>query len=467
MNDIGLIGIGVMGKSLTLNMEDKGYNISVYNYTPEETKSFMENEANGKNISGFYDIKPFVNSLKKPRKIFMMITAGAPVDGMIKELIPYLEKGDLVMDGGNTYFHDTTRRIKELRERGVLYLGIGVSGGEAGALNGPSLMPGGSREAYDLVRDILLKIAARTDAGPCCAYIGNGAAGHFVKMLHNGIEYALMQAMSEVYDILRGVLKLSSKEIGEILEKWNRGKLESYLMEISYKIMNHMDEETGKPTVEMILDKAGQKGTGKWTAQTSLDLGVPVPSLTAAVEARAMSFFKEERLRLSRYVNKNYPITQYNKEMLVGQLENSLLFTNFIIFSQGLWLMAEASKEYGFEINLAEVLRIWKGGCIIRSKMLDYFIQLINENCENANLLNSKKSMEFLINKLESIKNVTNIAKDFYIPTLVQNTALDYFFSMAAENLPANFIQAQRDFFGAHTYNRIDKEGIFHTSNWE
>lgn len=467
MNDIGLIGLGVMGKSLSLNIEDKGFGISVYNYTSLETKKFIENEAKDKNISGFYDIEAFVNSLKKPRKIFLMITAGAPVDETIQKLVPFLDKGDLVMDGGNTYFHDTARRIKELEEKGILYLGVGVSGGEAGALNGPSIMPGGSREAYELTKDILVEIAAQTESGPCCTYVGNGAAGHFVKMLHNGIEYAMMQAMSEVYDILRNVLKLSAEEIGDIFEEWNNGELNSYLMEIAYKIMRHRDEETGKPIVEMILDKAGQKGTGKWTAQTSLELGIPAPSLTAAVEGRVISFFKEERTILSKYAAWKSPEASLNKEKLIEKLGNSLLFTNFIIFSQGLWLMAEASKEYNFDVNISEVLKIWKGGCIIRAKMLDDFIKIIDENTENANLLNSKKSMEFLIGKLDSVKDVTNIAKEFNIPALVQNTALDYFFSMAAENLPANFIQAQRDFFGAHTYNRIDKEGIFHTSNWE
>lgn len=467
MNDIGLIGLGVMGKSLALNIEDKAFDISVYNYIPEETRAFMENEAKGKNISDFYDLESFVNSLKKPRKIFLMITAGNPVDQMIEKLTPLLQRGDLIMDGGNTYFHDTARRIKELKEKEILYLGIGVSGGEAGALKGPSIMPGGSMEAYALVKDIMLKIAAQTEAGPCCTYVGNGAAGHFVKMLHNGIEYAMMQAISEVYDILRNVLKLSSEEIGRIFEKWNKGELNSYLMEISYKIMRHQDNETGKPTVEIILDKAGQKGTGKWTAQTALDLGIPTPSLNAAVESRDISFFKEERTSLSKSFQKKCPEASYDKEKLVDELENSLLFTNFIIFSQGLWLMDEASKEYDFNINPSEILKIWKGGCIIRAKMLNFLREIFDENNKNVNLLNNKKSMEFLMEKLESVKKVTNIAKDFSIPVLVQNTALDYFYSTVAENLPANLIQAQRDFFGAHTYKRIDKEGIFHTSDWE
>lgn len=467
MKDIALVGLGVMGKSLALNMESKGYNISVYNYTPKETRDFMENEAKGKNITPFYDIEGLAKSLKRPKKIFLMITAGNPVDSMIEKLTPFLDKGDLIMDGGNTYFHDTERRIEELKGKGILYLGVGVSGGEAGALNGPSLMPGGSKEAYDLVKDILLKIAAQTEAGPCCTYVGNGAAGHFVKMLHNGIEYGMMQALAEAYHILRDVLKLSSEGIGEVFENWNKGELNSFLTEIAYKIMKHKDEETGKPTVELILDKAGQKGTGKWTSQTSLDLGIPTPSLSAAVEGRVVSFFKDQRISLSKYLVKNCPKTVCDKDKLIKELENSLAFTNFILFSQGLWLIAEASKEYNFDIDLSEVLKIWKGGCIIRAKMLDSFRTIIDENKENINLLNNKKSIEYLAEKLESIKYVTNVAKDFYIPVLVQNTALDYFYSMVTENLPANFIQAQRDFFGAHTYKRNDKEGIFHTINWE
>ena len=466
MNDIGLIGLGVMGKSLVLNVEDKGYSISAYNYTPNETKDLMENEGKGKNISAFYDIESFIKSIRKPRRIFLMITAGKPVDSMIEKLVPLLDKGDLIMDGGNSYFHDTTRRNNELKEKGIGYLGIGVSGGESGALNGPSLMPGGSREAYDLVKDILLKIAAKTEAGPCCTYIGNGSAGHFVKMIHNGIEYGMMQAISEVYDIMRKSLSLSAEEIGDIFETWNSGELNSFLMEISYKVMRCKDEKTARPLVDLILDKAGQKGTGKWTAQTSLDLGIPTPSLTVAVEERVISFFKENRVNLSGKINKKYPEASYDKDKIVEELKDSLLFSNFILFSQGLWLMAEASNTYNYDVNISEVLKTWKGGCIIRCKMLDYFKEIIDEDNNNVNLLNNQMSLDFLMEKLDSIRDITNIAKDFYVPVIVHNTALDYFHSMVEENLPANLIQAQRDFFGAHTYERIDEEGIFHTKNW-
>lgn len=466
MKDIGLLGMGVMGQSLALNIANKGFSVSVFNITPDETKRFVDNRVNSDDILPCYDIKSFVGSLSKPRKIFLMIKAGEPVDCMIHELLPYLEKGDLIIDGGNSYFKDTTRRINELRDKGILYLGVGVSGGESGALNGPSLMPGGSKEAYDLVKDILIKVAAQTEAGPCCTFIGNDSAGHFVKMIHNGIEYGIMQGLSEVYDILRKVLKLSSEEIGNIFEKWNKGDLNSFLMEISYKLMKHKDKTTGIPTVELILDKAGQKGTGKWTAETALNLGIPVPSLTAAVEGRVLSFFKEDRIKLSNKIVKDYSDISLNKEKIIDDLEKALLFSNFMLFSQGLWLMSEASEVYNYNINLSEVLKIWKNGCIIRANMLDFYRETVGEDGLNANLLYNDKSISFVMDKLEAVKNTTSIAKEFFIATPVHSTSLDYFFGLIEENLPANLIQAQRDFFGAHTYNRVDKEGVFHT-NWE
>lgn len=466
MNEIGLIGLAVMGQNLALNIARKGYSVSVFNRTPEKTQEFMQNKVKDEQIKPYYDTKSFVASLKRPRKIILMVKAGKPVDDVIEELIPYLDKGDLIIDGGNSYFKDTSRRIKELEEKGILYLGMGVSGGEAGALHGPSLMPGGTYEAYEMVKDVLLKIAAQTESGPCCTYVGNDSAGHFVKMVHNGIEYAIMQAIAEVYEVMRKILRLSPEEIGEIFEKWNNGELNSFLMEISYKIMKYKDKETGKYLVDLILDEAEQKGTGKWTSQTSLDLGIPTPSLNLAVEARSLSFFKEERVQLAKRVTKIYPEIDIDKEKIIKDLENALLFSVFTSFSQGLWLISEASKVFEYNIDLSEVLRIWKGGCIIRAKILDFLRDIIKENKENVNLLNSEKALSFLMDKIDSIKYITNLAKDFYLPTLVLNSSLDYFLSMIEKNLPANLIQAQRDFFGAHTYRRIDKEGIFHTE-WE
>jgi 6-phosphogluconate dehydrogenase len=466
MNDIGLIGLAVMGQNLALNIARKGYSVSVYNRTSERTKEFIENKVKEEKIFPYYDIKSFAESLNKPRKIILMVKAGKPVDDMINELLPYLEKGDLIIDGGNSYFGDTSRRIEELKDKGILYLGMGVSGGEYGALYGPSLMPGGTKEAYNLVEDILLKISAQTELGPCCTYVGNGSAGHFVKMVHNGIEYAIMQAIAEIYDFLRKVLNLSSNEIACIFEEWNRGELNSYLMEISYKIMRFKDYETGKNLVELILDEAEQKGTGKWTAQTSLDLGIPTPSLNIAVEARIMSYFKKERVKLSKWVKKIYPKIFFDKDKVIEDLKRSLLFSIFTSFSQGIWLISEASNVFKYDIDLLEVLRIWKGGCIIRAKILDFLRDILRDNNENVNLLAHEKSFSFLLDKFNSIKNIINLSKDFYIPTPVLSSSLEYFLSMIEENLPANLIQAQRDFFGAHTYKRVDKEGIFHTE-WE
>ncbi len=471
MNDIGLIGLGVMGKSLALNIANNNYNISVYNHRRQRTDDFLKEEAKGRNISGFYNLEAFTKSLSKPRKIILMTAAGNPVDEMINGLTPFLEEGDLIIDGGNTHFPDTSLRLEALKQKKIHYLGVGISGGESGALNGPSIMPGGTRQAYEMVKDILVKIAADGSYGPCCTYIGDGSAGHFVKMIHNGIEYAMMQAISEVYHILRKALKLDNEEISHIFEKWNHGVLDSYLMEITYKILRFKDEETDRPLIDLILDKAGQKGTGKWTAQTALDLGIPTPSLNVAVESRTISFFKEDRVKISKLLINDTSINDtstedINKEKLLNDLENTLIFTNILIFSQGLWLMSEASKEYNFDLDISEVLKIWTGGCIIRARLLDYFVELLEEDKDNVYLLNSERNLKYLFAKLQSVKDTQRIAMDYYIPCFVINSSLDYLYGMSEANLPANLIQAQRDFFGAHTYNRIDEEGVFHTI-WE
>lgn len=465
-NYVGLIGLAVMGQNLALNIARKGYSVSAYNRTPEKTKEFVEKRVKEEKIYPHYDLKSFVESLEKPRKIILMVKAGQPVDEMINELLPYLEPGDLIIDGGNSYFKDTSRRIRELKEKGILYLGMGVSGGEYGALHGPSLMPGGTKEAYKLVEEMLLKIAAKTEDGPCCTYVGDDSAGHFVKMVHNGIEYAIMQLIAEVYDVMRKVLNMSSEEIGDVFQTWNNGELNSFLMEISYKIMRKKDGETGKPLVEVILDKAEQKGTGKWTSQTALDLGIPTPTLDMAVEARIISHFKDLRVNLSKILPVPKENLSLNREEVIRDLEKALLFGIFLSFSQGLWLIDETSKTFNYNIDLSEVLRIWKGGCIIRAKLLNFLREIIKENPQNANLLASEKTVNFLKDKIESVKRISNLGKLTGIPLLCLNSTLDYYFALATENLPANLIQAQRDFFGAHTYERIDKEGIFHTE-WE
>ncbi len=465
-NYVGLVGLAVMGQNLALNIARKGYSIAVYNRTSERTKEFIADKVKDEKITPYYEIKDFVEGLERPRKIILMVKAGSPVDDVIQELTPYLDSGDLIIDGGNSYFKDTSRRLQELKSKGILFLGMGVSGGEYGALHGPSLMPGGTREAYEMVKELLLKIAAQTEDGPCCTYVGNDSAGHFVKMVHNGIEYAIMELIAEVYDIMRKVLKMDSKEIGDVFEKWNQGELNSFLMEISYKVMRYKDPETGKPLVELILDKAEQKGTGKWAAQTALDLGIPTPTLNLAVEGRVISHFKDLRVKISSLSQKEKRDISLNKDEFVSDLEKALLFGVFISFSQGLWLIDEASKVFNYNIDLSEVLRIWKGGCIIRAKILNFLRDIIKEDLSNINLLLSLKTHQFLKDKLDAMKKVTNLGKEAGISLLALNSALDYYLALSEENLPANLIQAQRDFFGAHTYERIDKEGIFHTE-WE
>jgi len=466
LNDVGLIGLAVMGENLALNIGRSGYNLSVYNRTNKKTKEFVDNRVKNESIEGYYDIKSFVNSLSRPRKIMLMVKSGEPVDHMIDELLPYLEEGDLLVDAGNSYFKDTTRRRTKLGEENILYLGLGVSGGEEGALHGPSLMPGGSRESYELIEDILLSIAAKTESGPCSTYIGKDSAGHFVKMVHNGIEYGIMLAISEAYNILRKGLQLSLDEIGNIFKRWNDAELGSYLMEISYKIMYRIDKKNDKPLLDYILDKAAQKGTGKWTAITALELGIPAPSISVAVDGRFISYFKEQRVELSNMIEKGNDRIEIDKDKLIKELEKSLLFTQFILFSQGIWLINEASKVYDYNVNPAEVLRVWKGGCIIRAKMIDPMIKIVNRNKKNINLLNDKETLKFLLENYDSTKYISYIAQDLYIPALIHSTAIDYFLGLIEESSAANLMQAQRDFFGAHTYERIDKEGIFHTE-WE
>lgn len=457
--DVGLIGLAVMGQNLVLNIARKGYSVAVYNRTAERTKKFVEERVKSEKVLPTYSIEDFVNSLSKPRKIILMVKAGQPVDDMINELLPHLEKGDLLIDGGNSHFADTDRRLNELAREGILYLGMGVSGGEYGALHGPSLMPGGTREAYNLVEEILMKIAAKTEDGPCCTYVGNGSAGHFVKMVHNGIEYSIMQSIAEIYDIMRKVMKFSSEKIGETFEEWNRGELSSFLMEISYKIMRWKDEETNKPLVEMILDKAEQKGTGKWSTQVALDLGVPVFSFGTSVFARAVSYYKEERQKLAKLYK---PEVKIFEDISSEDLQKALSLAYFLSYSQGIWLIHEASKSFNYGVDLLEVLRIWKGGCIIRSKMLDFLRQLLKSSPENFTFLNDERALDFVKERLPHAIKVANLARSSMISTPSLNGCLDYLFSLMTENLPANLIQAQRDFFGAHTFQRIDRPGTFH-----
>ncbi len=464
---IGLIGLGVMGQNLALNIARKGYPVSVYNRTAARTEAFVRERLKQEPITPTYDLQTFVQSLARPRKIMLMVQAGAAVDSMIETLIPLLDGGDLIIDMGNSHYADTERRMEALAARGLLFLGTGVSGGERGALEGPSIMPGGTPEAYALVEEVLTRIAAQTEDGACCTYLGRGGAGHFVKMVHNGIEYAIMQAIAEAYDLLRAAARLSTSQIADLFEEWNRGELNSFLMEISYKALRRIDEETGQPLVEMILDKAEQKGTGKWTAQAALDLGVPTPSLATAVFARTLSHFKGDRVKIAEAISdalcQSCPL---DTSTLIEAMERSLRLSMFLAFSQGLWLLWEASRAYDYGLNLSEVLRIWKGGCIIRARMLNFLRDIVREGDGNPHLLLSPNAQAYVLENIPFALKVVNVAHTCGIPMPVLDSAVDYLLSMSRANLPANLIQAQRDFFGAHTYERVDKPGTFHTE-WE
>lgn len=466
-NFIGLIGLGVMGQNLALNIARKGYSVSVYNRTASRTEAFVRERVNNEPITPAYDLQTFVQSLQRPRRIILMVQAGSAVDAMIESLTPLLERGDLIIDMGNSHYADTERRLETLATRGLLFLGTGVSGGERGALEGPSIMPGGTPEAYALVEEVLTRIAAQTEDGACCTYLGRGGAGHFVKMVHNGIEYAIMQAIAEAYDVLRSAARLSAVQIADLFEKWNGGALNSFLMEISFKALRRVDEETGNPLVEMILDKAEQKGTGKWTAQSALDLGVPAPSLATAVFARTLSHFKDDRVQIAGTMADSLCHScPLDPSDLIEAVEHSLLLSMFLSFSQGLWLLSEASRTYDYGLNLSEVLRIWKGGCIIRARMLNFLREIVQEDRENPHLLLSPKAQAFVLEQIPFALRVIETAHTCGVPVPVHSSAVDYLLSMSRANLPANLIQAQRDFFGAHTYERIDKPGTFHTE-WE
>jgi 6-phosphogluconate dehydrogenase len=460
---IGVIGLAVMGKNLALNIESKGYSVSVYNRSPEKTEEFVK-EAQGKNIVGTYSIEEFVNSLETPRKILLMVKAGQPTDATIEQLLPYLEKGDILIDGGNTYFKDTQRRNKELAEKGIHFIGTGVSGGEEGALKGPSIMPGGQKEAYELVRPILEDISAKVNGEPCCTYIGPDGAGHYVKMVHNGIEYGDMQLISEAYFLLKHVLDLSAQELHEIFSDWNKGELDSYLIEITADIFTKMDPETGKPLVEVILDKAGQKGTGKWTSQSALDLGVPLPIITESVFARFISAMKEERVRASKML-KGPEVKPFDgdRNAFIEAVRKALYMSKICSYAQGFAQLKAASEEYNWNLRYGDIAMIFRGGCIIRAAFLQKIKDAYDRDPELPNLLLDPYFKEIVESYQGALREILAVAIQRGIPVPGFSSALAYYDSYRSETLPANLIQAQRDYFGAHTYERVDKEGTFHT----
>ncbi len=461
--DFGLIGLAVMGQNLALNVERNGFSVAVYNRTAARTKEFMAERAVGKNIVAGYTIEEFVGLLKKPRKIMLMVKAGAPVDAVIEQLKPHLEPGDLLIDGGNSFFGDTERRAAELERRGILYIGTGVSGGEYGALYGPSIMPGGQKEAYALVEPIFKAIAARVDGDPCVTYIGPRGAGHYVKMVHNGIEYGDMQLIAESYDILSRGAGLSAAELHEVFAEWNQGELSSYLIEITADIFAKIDEETGKPLVEVILDEAKQKGTGKWTSQNALDLGVPTPTINAAVESRIISSYKDERVAASAVLSGPTARYQGDRERLVRAVRAALYAAKICSYAQGFTLLRMASQEYDYSLPLGDIARIWRGGCIIRARFLDKIRVAFERNPALPNLLLGPEFAEAVQSRQEDWRFVVQTAVGLGIPCLAFSASLAYYDAYRSARLPANLTQAQRDYFGAHTYRRIDKEGSFHT----
>ena len=459
---IGLVGLAVMGENLALNIESKGFPIAVFNRTTEKTEKFLAGKAKGKNVVGAKTMEEFVDLLETPRKVILMVKAGAPVDAMIDSIVGHLDKGDLLIDGGNSFFKDTERRGKALAEKGLLYIGTGVSGGEEGALKGPSIMPGGAKEAYQMVEDILTKISAQVDDGPCCVHIGPGAAGHYVKMVHNGIEYGDMQLICEAYDILKDALGLEAPELADVFAEWNKGELDSYLIEITAAVLARKDEDTGKPLVDIILDKAGQKGTGKWTSQSALDLGVPTPTINAAVVARSMSSFKDQRVAASKLLSGPTPNYTGDKASLIQAVRDALYASKITSYAQGMALLREANKEYNWNLNYGEIARIWKGGCIIRAKFLDLIKQAYQRNADLPNLLVDKFFSDAVASRQDNWRMVVKLAVDSGIPAPAMSGSLAYFDSYRRERLPANLIQGQRDYFGAHTFERVDKPGSFH-----
>lgn len=461
--DIGLVGLAVMGQNLVLNMESKGYSVAAYNRTAERTREFMDQRASGRKIVAGYGIEEFLEKLKKPRTIMIMVKAGKAVDDMIGQLEPHLEEGDILIDGGNSFFQDTIRRTRELEAKGLRYIGTGVSGGEEGALHGPSIMPGGTREAYDQVGKIFLDIAAKVDGQPCCTYIGADGSGHYVKMVHNGIEYGDMQLIGEAYMLMKDALGMSHEEMHQTFAKWNKGELDSYLIEITTDILSKKDPETGQPLVEMILDKAGQKGTGKWTSQSALDLGISTPTVAEAVFARCISAVKEERAEASSLLSGPKTAFHGDKEEFIESIRQALYASKICSYAQGFSLMQSAAEEYKWDLKLGEIAMIWRGGCIIRAKFLGKIKEAYDRNPSLRNLLVDPYFAEIVQNNQARWRQVVSTAIQMGVPVPGFSSAITYFDAYRNERLWANMIQAQRDYFGAHTYQRVDKEGTFHT----
>ena len=465
--DIGLIGLAVMGENLVLNMANHGFTVSVFNRTVARVDEFLASRAVGKSIVGARSLPELVAQLKRPRRIMMMVKAGAPVDQLIEQLLPLLEPGDILIDGGNSWFEDTRRRQQAVEARGLLYIGAGVSGGEEGALRGPSIMPGGSPAAWPHVQPIFQAIAARVGDEPCCDWVGPDGAGHFVKMVHNGIEYGDMQLICEAYDLLKRGLGLNAQELHDIFSIWNQGELDSYLIEITAKVFTRTDPETGKPLVDVILDSAGQKGTGKWTSTIALDLGVPVTLITESVFARIMAAQKEERVAASQRLRGPKSAFKGDRAKLIESIRQALFVAKICSYAQGFALLRKASADYAWKLNLGQLALLWRGGCIIRAAFLTQIRDAFGRRKQPANLLLDTHFRRIVGRGQGSLRRVVQTAAKLGIPVPCLGAALAYYDSYRAAVLPANLLQAQRDFFGAHTYERVDKpRGQFFHTEW-
>jgi len=461
---LGIIGLGVMGKNLALNAASQGFTVAGFDADQEKSKQVAAETAGKLTVTN--SIQEFVDALETPRRIWMMVPAGKPVDAVIQDLKPYLTPDDIVIDGGNSYFKDTERRAKELEAGGLRFFGMGVSGGEEGALHGPSLMPGGHEPSYRHLEPLLTKMAAKTSDGPCCTYLGPGGAGHYVKMVHNGIEYGIMQTICEAYDIFKNVLGLSELEIRDVFAGWNRDDLNSFLLEISIVVLGKIDPETGKPLVDLVLDTAEQKGTGKWTAQDALDLGVPVPTLTTAVIARILSGAKQERVAASEILRGRTKKFTSDKGRFISRVRQAFTIAVVGCYAQGFAQLRAASEEHKYNLKFDEVARIWKGGCIIRAKLLDPIRAAFHKEPGLRNLMLAPYFRKLINRTGSGLREVVKKAIDFGTPCPAFSNTLAYIDSYRQKRLPANLLQAQRDYFGAHTYRRIDKEGVFHTE-WD
>jgi 6-phosphogluconate dehydrogenase len=472
--DIGLIGLAVMGQNLVLNMADHGFTVAAYNRTTSRVDEFLAGPAQGKSILGCHSLDELVNCLEKPRTIMLMVKAGGPVKQTVEQLVPLLDPGDIIIDGGNSCFLDTAEQIKALQSLGILYLGTGISGGEEGARHGPSIMPGGVKEAWPHVRPIFQAIAAKVGPNndiPCCDWVGPGGAGHYVKMVHNGIEYGDMQLICEAYSLLKDGLGLNNDELYDVFTEWNRGELDSYLIEITRDIFSVTDEQTGNALVDMILDKAGQKGTGKWTGQHALDLGVPTTLITEAVFARTLSALKENRVRASKVLaGPDDAMREFRESVspqeFISMVREALFASKICSYAQGFFQLQAAAKEYGWELDFGGIAMLWRGGCIIRAAFLEDIKRAYDHNPELESLLLDHYFAEALASRQDEWRQVVGTAVRIGIPIPAMGAALNYYDGYRSEQLPHNLLQAQRDYFGSHTYERVDREGVFHT-DWQ